>query len=297
MILHANSIGSFAADIVKHTGEATVIAVFERSFYLLCPKGIIAVCDPALGRGPINLLVATPRPWRTMVRVDGKATIAPTVIVLADGPRIDIARTSVWSPPPFAAWDDALARTGTAAVSALVKPAMTGARGGDLAMGLAPFVLAKGDTLQTNPMLAGAEQLLEPLIRSMPSALASRRWSKDALDAAALLVGLGPGLTPSGDDLLGGLMLALGARGELRLRDQLWDHIVDDLDSLTVPPSAMHMTAAAHGLAHEALHALINAMLLGGDPALATKLDAVLALGATSGIDAVAGVVIGLNGH
>jgi hypothetical protein len=295
MILQAHSIGSFAADIAKHAGEATVIAVFERSFYLLCPKGIIAICDPALGRGPINLLAATPRPWRNLVHVDGKATVAATTIVLADGPRIDLTGTDVWSPPPFAAWDDALAHTGTAVVTALAQQALTGARGGDLAMGLAPFVLAKGSALNTNPMLAGAEQLLAPLIQSMPSALASRRWSKEALNAATLLVGLGPGLTPSGDDLLGGLMLALGARGALRLRDQLWDHIVDDLDSLTVPPSAMHMTAAAHGLAHEAMHELVNAMLSGGDPALATKLAAVLALGATSGIDAVAGVVIGLG--
>jgi hypothetical protein len=43
------------------------------------------------------------------------------------------------------------------------------------------------------------------------------------------------------------------------------------------------------------VHELVNAMLSGGDPALATKLAAVLALGATSGIDAVAGVVIGLS--
>jgi hypothetical protein len=295
MIYQAHSIGSFASDIVKHAGDATIIAVFERSFYLLCSKGIIAVCDPALGCGPISLLVSTPRPWRQLVRVDGKAMVAADAIILDTGSRLDLGDTAVWSPPPFAAWNDDLARRGTAAAVALAVQSLTGPRARDLAMGLAPFVLTKDTALPTNPILAGAEQLLDPLMRSLPSARVSRRWPQEALNAATMLVGLGPGLTPSGDDLLGGLMLALGARGDLRLRDQLWDHIVDDLDSLTVPPSAMHMTAAAHGLAHQALHALVNEILAGGNVDLAAKLDAVLELGATSGIDAVAGVIIGLS--
>jgi hypothetical protein len=285
MTYQAQSIGSFAADILSDGGDATIIAVFDRSFYLLCPKGIIAICDLALGRGPINALVATPRPWRSLVRVDGKATVAASTIAIENGPRIDLTGAALWSPPPFPDWNDASARAGTAAVAALLDHALTGAGANDLAMGLAPFVLAKGATVPTNPMLAGAEQLLKPLIRALPSALARRLWPREALDAATLLVGLGPG----------GLMIALSARGELRLRDQLWEQIVDDLGSLTVPPSAMHLTAAAHGMAHEALHALVAAMLTGKAPDIATKLNAVLSIGATSGIDAIAGVIIGLS--
>lgn len=294
-VLPALSIGSFAHDIVAGGGDATVIAVFDRSFYMLCPKGIVAVCDEILGRGPINILITQAGRWTGRVRVGMTAKLDGSALTCVDGPVVRWADASVWAPPPWPDWDDGAVRRGIGTVRALAQQALLRGKVRGLDQGLAARLLGVDLGRAGNPMLEGADELLSTFTSALPEALASRRWPAEAMSAATLLVGLGPGLTPSGDDVLGGLMLALTARGELRVRDQLWDHLVDELDDLTVPVSAMHLTAAAHGMGHEAIHALIDGILRGGDDRADTRLDAVLALGATSGIDAVAGVLTGLS--
>jgi hypothetical protein len=48
-------------------------------------------------------------------------------------------------------------------------------------------------------------------------------------------------------------------------------------------------------MASASLHALLNDMLAGGTPALADRFDAVARIGHTSGWDAMAGLVLGLE--
>ena len=105
-----------------------------------------------------------------------------------------------------------------------------------------------------------------------------------------LLLGLGPGLTPSGDDLLGGLMIALTALDQTGVRDQLWDALRPELEMLTNEISAMHLAVAADGLGSAACHEALNAMLAGTPP----DLDAIDAIGHTSGWDMLAGMAVAL---
>jgi hypothetical protein len=290
MNLRVTSIGTFAADIVAADGEADVIAVFERSFYLLCKKGIVAVCLEDLGRGPINILVSARdggAPWQGLVRDGAKARIEAGRIAVAGGFALDVSGALEWAPPDWAAFERARVDVGLQAVRQHLSP---GSPAGLSALVFQPTSAAA----KTTTALAARDQI-RTLTAALPHALQSQTWSADALRAATLLVGLGPGLTPSGDDLLGGLMLALTARGELALRDALWDQIVDELNDLTVPVSAMHLTAAAHGQGHEAVHALINCMLASDTAILPEHIDTVAAIGATSGLDAIAGLVIGLG--
>ena len=93
------------------------------------------------------------------------------------------------------------------------------------------------------------------------------------------LIGLGPGLTPSGDDYLGGMLVALRACGRAAQAESLWRWLRPRLPGRTNAISAAHLAAAAQGEAHEALHAV----LAGDDPA---RLDAV---GHCSGWDGLAG--------
>jgi Protein of unknown function (DUF2877) len=102
-------------------------------------------------------------------------------------------------------------------------------------------------------------------------------------------------LTPSGDDLLGGMMLALSALGRNEMRDALWATIGAELDDLTVPISAMHLSAAADGLGAEAMHRMIAAVVAGDAGAIARLLPTMAAIGATSGFDALAGALMVLR--
>jgi Protein of unknown function (DUF2877) len=96
------------------------------------------------------------------------------------------------------------------------------------------------------------------------------------------LIGLGPGLTPSGDDYLGGAMVALLASGRPREAQALWRWLQPRLAGRTSAISAAHLAAAAEGEAHEALHRALQ------EPS-AAAFAALSAVGHCSGWDALAG--------
>jgi hypothetical protein len=291
----ASRIGTFASDILAASGEADVIAVFERSFYLLCQKGIVAVCLDDLGAGPINILVPArggDAPWHGVVRDGMKAAVTASGIVVHGGFVLDVSGASPWSPPAWAGFHDTTSERGVAIACKTAADKLRHLANRD--SGFASLVLDPTNAI--GPTADAARGQVHALQKSLPHARRTKTWPPDALRSATLLVGLGPGLTPSGDDLLGGLMLALSARGDIALRDALFESIVDELNDLTVPVSAMHLTAAAYGQGHETMHALLNAIISGDAALIATGVDAVAQIGATSGFDALAGVVLGLSG-
>src|SRR5688572_7886331 len=119
---------------------------------------------------------------------------------------------------------------------------------------------------------------------AQPALDALERWLVgNALgEEAGALIGLGPGLTPSGDDYLGGMLVALRLTGRGVQADGLWRWLEPRLKARTSAISAAHLAAAAAGEAHEALHRVLNGEL---------ELDALNAVGHTSGWDALAGAM------
>lgn len=117
--------------------------------------------------------------------------------------------------------------------------------------------------------------------------------------AAEQLVGLGPGLTPSGDDVLAGLLVALrhlgGATGADRavwLADWLAAAVTFDVRGRTTPISAALLHCAARGEASGEVLAVLRG--LAGRQSLEPALRRLLQLGHTSGADLAWGLRIGL---
>ena len=111
------------------------------------------------------------------------------------------------------------------------------------------------------------------------------------------LLGLGPGLTPSGDDFLGGMLIALATLPAPSLRAQLLELIENHAQQRTNAISIAHLRAAGAGAGHEALHDTLNS-LLGGDPAaLPAQLTAIDHIGHSSGWDALAGTCVTLRAY
>jgi hypothetical protein len=108
-------------------------------------------------------------------------------------------------------------------------------------------------------------------------------------DQIAPLIGLGPGLTPSGDDYLGGILIALSVIGQTRLRDRLWQTLEPLLTRRTGDISRAHLAAAAGGLGNAALHDVLSAILAGRTDAIFTAVASISAHGHTSGWDTLAG--------
>lgn len=109
-------------------------------------------------------------------------------------------------------------------------------------------------------------------------------------DRVGTLVGAGPGLTPSGDDVLCGILLGLRLhpRGSDCLRERLWAAVRPRLTTTTSLSAAL-LTEAAQGYAVAPVVLLIDA-LARHDPAPVEAVQAVLAIGHSSGADLLGGL-------
>lgn len=284
--------GAIAREVLADVGETRVIAVFDRSFYLACPRGIVCIGTAGIGAGPINVEIALPVgvTWPQLGVIPGaEGDASGSMCRIGDGFALVVDAGTTWLPPPLPDFDAACAARGVARLRTCIRALPLPDEG------LARLVFegaGRGKSLDRTARAAQAP--IAALVQALPRCLATGTWSLEALQAATLLVGLGPGYTPSGDDVLGGLMLALTACGRTNLRDGLWQALQPELDDLTVPASAMHLSAAADGMASEPVHLLLNAILL-DSLEVGVRLDAVARIGHTSGWDCLAGLVLGLD--
>src|SRR4029079_8289987 len=109
------------------------------------------------------------------------------------------------------------------------------------------------------------------------------------------LLGLGPGLTPSGDDLLGGALIALRFLQLDQLWAELWAIIASQMDARTHPISRAHLRAAAEGHCAPSLTAFLRAVTTRNIANLLDAIQGVTKLGHTSGWDILAGMVVVLR--
>ncbi len=105
---------------------------------------------------------------------------------------------------------------------------------------------------------------------------------------------MGSGLTPSGDDLIGGVLIALRALGQKRIAVRLAKWALRLARTRTNRISLAHLACAAAGQGHEALHLALNA-IIAGQRNLKKELSSLRRIGHTSGMDALSGAVLALD--
>jgi hypothetical protein len=137
------------------------------------------------------------------------------------------------------------------------------------------------------------------------------RQALEADDAAAFaaaaprVLGLGPGLTPSGDDFLGAVFFALAhapRRGWAAMLPALEHTLLQacghsdqpNTQPATNPISAALLADLMRGRGYRVLHEWLSALQGGERAALASTGRALLALGASSGADLMSGVLLTL---
>ena len=128
---------------------------------------------------------------------------------------------------------------------------------------------------------------------------ATRRGDAQAARAGlSALVGLGPGLTPSGDDFIVGLLAGLSIGAAAPSRHAFLRALCADVATMaahTTPVSRQHLHDASALAFSERLSDVCSAIVRGMPPAvLLGRAAAQLAVGATSGGDAMAGLVFAL---
>lgn len=266
----------------------TVHSVFPTACNLAVGDLLITVQDAVKRHTPTSVRVSVDGPggWAPSVRVGDRAVQRAGVLSFGRH-ALHVGRVPVWAPRPAAHW--APARSSTRH------------RLAQLAAVRADHLRAGAPT--TVPELerdARALAALLPGTRPGPGA-AGRASDAPVLEpAVARLIGAGPGLTPSGDDVLVGLLAAL-SRGGLGCpwATAAFDHvgeIVSRHAHRTTDISAHYLRLAARGHVGELLTDLVDSLVTGiPAEALLDRVSDVLSVGASSGADALLGVLAGLD--
>ncbi len=114
------------------------------------------------------------------------------------------------------------------------------------------------------------------------------------------LIGLGPGLTPSGDDFLGGLLFAAHSLKTAFPQNYRWEEepvkaLIDWASTQTHPISHTILRDHASGHGPEPLHELVASLLKGRDPGRTLEwARRLIGIGDTSGWDILAGMLAGM---
>ena len=263
----------FTSRVQKWLQKPTAVAhlqLFDHVINLVDTNGeIISIVQPAVGVGPFSLMVACKRPFPSFI--SSRAHIQKTAHTLTIGEwQIDWRPAQLWQArPPWAQlrqqqnqWLTFLPEWQTAVAQNQER----------LTVGSPRHFISQ----------------LQTAIETMRKALAQNgvdEWQT----AVAQLAGLGPGLTPAGDDFLLGLLLGLWAtRPEVEVAEAA-KIVVETAVPRTTQLSAAWLQAAARGEAWLTWHHFLEALLAGA--VWQKPFDRILNNGATSGIAALNGFI------
>jgi hypothetical protein len=263
-----------------------VRATFDRCAFVTVDGGGPALVLHAAGHDhtPTSLCPASWPPAAIVVgdRVAGRAGHLKVGALV-----LDVRSARVWRPAPLPGLGDGRIAT---AQRAPLRPA--GSR-----LGSVPLLRAAASRLASvhRPLLEAASRRTGELLPALERALTARDADRVA-GCVASLVGRGPGLTPSGDDALVGALAVLhrlAAAGDPST--ELLGRPVTAHLHRTGDISAHYLRLAAAGHLGERLVALCDALATGPTAAVDRAAAAVLATGATSGADALLGVVTAIR--
>jgi hypothetical protein len=283
--LAARSISPSAKRHCGRLGAAVVQTVFERAVTLKTERGdLLVLVQEVLADGGGVIRVAGTPAWPALVEPGMLARITPSVITLPNF-RLDLRAAAIWRPP------DAPRRGGATEVQDALRSAATAARDQAKA-GLAALagvgLPGLPDPVLDTPVLRVAgplvHRLLQAVVAGDPTA---------AGEVADELAGLGPGVTPSGDDLLVGTIIGLRYAEKGRAVQVA---IATNATNRTTWSSEQLLSYALAGEATAPLLGVAVALLQGAkETVLQPRLAELFAVGETSGADALVGLLLGLQ--
>jgi hypothetical protein len=275
------------------TGE--VMAVHPHSVYVTDEDDeIYAIVHQPLGNGPLNLVIpAEPAHLFNGLALGTSLASTGARLGVGEGITIGLDGAAVWESTVHAALaaDGALLDRGLAVLCRDITeraPAESLAR-------LLPHLDDEDlpDALERVAHFPRSHALIGGLAESL--AHRDRRRLKVVTSS---LAGLGPGLTPAGDDFIAGILLALAIvraqRGDPAL-NEIAHLLVETAAPRTHEISAAYLRAAYDGQVSERWDPLLAALAAGDAERLTAASGPVLATGETSGADMLAGFVVGIG--
>lgn len=285
--IRVRELGVVARQQLSQEGEAVILGVTSRGAFVRLEAGWVIFLSTEVFRGPLTLNVGGEAPELQRLENGMPAQVTPAGLFFPQVELVvDIRQAEVWQAPPLQQVFLTSSQRNEQLIE-VVRRALANQRGSQLSACL-PLLLG----IESAP--SGGENTLLSLLRRLQQLLAERQITEIAAGLEALL-GLGSGLTPSGDDLTAGFLLTL----------RRWGHVLaPGLDVQTIGDSLLPMAyrrttslaanlieCATLGQANERLILALDGMMT-GQPDSQTCAGYLAGWGNTSGLDALVGMAL-----
>ena len=278
-----------------------VIAVFPFCIYVKSTTGkIVCIVDKALDNGPGRVRMDFLTPHRLRVEDGDRVTSRGKDVYLGDSAIARNNQATIWSPPSINSLGvrDGILGTMRWLLKQLEKDIPTG--------GLSSVLISTEDIATGSaPNQHGCDTVVSlgiPAIRDLALGWsAADRYTISK--GVAQLIGLGPGLTPSGDDLLSGVLVALKQIQKIDPKfvgnlatEMLASEVARYAPGGTNVISGAMLFHAIKGNSICSVHCLLMDLFNSTSSIRTTKFAKdVVAIGHTSGWDTLAGLFLGLH--
>jgi hypothetical protein len=310
--IEASSYGPELVNLVSSRG-GRLIGVLGNGIYLESFEGyVVGVVDEDGVDGPLTLRVRNLRAVMETVRggqgLRFEVPAARRHIEIGGQVAISLCGAQAWQPGMPECMGDEASRN--EAMNALVEAIIAFApdRPSAIAIALeAVEVVRRGAYEGAQPASSAPRPVTTSALVSRHVAACVRRfvgaWSNSdaagAGDALVSLLGLGEGLTPSGDDVVSGILAALAWRARLdampaSTAESLAERVLK-ASSRTNRISARLLHYASRGILYAPALELGAALLEGDAKEVQAPAQRLLAVGNTTGTDLAAGLIVGLR--
>ena len=246
-------------DWLANSHHPRILHVFDQACNLINERGdVLSIVTPQIGNGPFNLVIENDVSFSEHLHEQSSISIRGSQLQLGDL-TINTADANLWSPLP--AWET---------------------------------LHAKRDDILTRLSFSPIPDFQFP--NSLSSFLANADLSS-SIEAAQQLAGLGIGLTPAGDDYIMGAILAAWILHPPKIAKALAENIAAIAAPLTTSLSAAWLRSAGRGEAGILWHEFFDALISGNSAHIQESVEKILAVGETSGADALSGFLSTMDGN
>jgi hypothetical protein len=286
-VIHAISGDSdFIKEINNSLFTGFVHSAFNRTLNIKCFENgdLFTIACRKLDNGPNTLIVNVDNMKSTKIEVNDRVRVVKNLLFIGDKLTISMDQVNEWEGvlPSYPSNEEILKRN----VKKMKEYINLHGVGGGM----------KKKIITENPFEVEVSNMLEKRTYFLMNELLANRISS-ALPHAVSLVGLGPGLTPSGDDFLTGLFTILNMKNNpfYPYKKLICEDVLKQAKTLTNEISYMTLKKAAIGKVRESLIALLNSLLIEDDEDLILSLNKLLNIGSSSGTDIAFGIVFGME--